>query len=88
MNRVLTYEDIRAIKALKRIREPRNTIGTLERITRRLLLFHREIGHLQETKQIMMRATEQYVLIIRLFRDFHPVIEALEEIWETMDDED
>ena len=35
-----------------------------------------------------MKATEQYVLVIRLFRDFHTVISALEEIWETMDDED
>ena len=88
MNGALTYQDIRAIKALKRIREPRNTVGALERITRRLLLFHREIGHLQESKQIMLRSTEQYVLIIRLFKDFHPVIAALEEIWETMNDED
>ena len=88
MNGALTYQDIRAIKALKRIREPRNTVGVLERITRRLLLFHREIGHLQESKQIMMRSMEQYVLVIRLFRDYPTVIAALEEIWETIDDED
>ena len=88
MNGALSNKDIRAIKDLKRIREPRNTVGALERITRRLLLFHKEIGHLQESKQIMMRATEQYVLVIRLFKYFHPVIVALEEIWETMDDED
>ena len=88
MDGALTYEDIRAIKALKRIREPRNTVGVLERITRILLLFFREIGHLQETKQIMMRATEQYVLVIRLFKDYPTVIATLEEIWETIDDED
>ena len=35
-----------------------------------------------------MRSTEQYVLVIRLYRDYHTVIAALEEIWETMDDED
>ena len=64
MNGALSNEDIRAIKALKRIREPRNTVGALERITRRLLLFHQEIGGLQEAKQIMLRATEQYVLVI------------------------
>ena len=74
MNGALTYQDIRAIKALKRIREPRNTVGALERITRRLLLFHQEIGGLQEAKQIMLRSTEQYVLVIRLFKDFHSVI--------------
>ena len=88
MNGALTYQDIRAIKALKRIREPRNTVGALERITRRLLLFHQSIGGLQEAKQIMLRSTEQYVLVIRLFKDFHPVIAALEEIWEGMNDED
>ena len=88
MNGALTYQDIRAIKALKRVREPRNTVGALERITRRLLLFHHEIGGLQEAKQIMLRATEQYVLVIRLFKDFPPIIAALEEIWEGMNDED
>ena len=36
----------------------------------------------------MMRATEQYILVIRLFRDFPFVIAALEEIWETIDVED
>mgnify|MGYP003522116226 FL=1 len=36
----------------------------------------------------MLRSTEQYVLVIRLFKDFHPVIAALEEIWEGMNDED
>ena len=35
----------------------------------------------------MMRATEQYVLVIRLFKDFPSVISTLEEIWETIDDE-
>ena len=88
MNGALTYQDIRAIKALKRIREPRNTVESLERITRRLLLFHQEIGGLQEAKQIMLRSTEQYVLVIRLFKDFHSVIAALEEIWEEMHEED
>ena len=88
MDGALTYEDIRAIKALKRIREPRNTIGVLERITQRLVLFHKEIVHLQTTKQIMMRAMEQYVLVIRLFKDFPTVVSKLEELWETMDDED
>ena len=51
-------------------------------------MFHQEIGGLQEAKQIMLRSTEQYVLVIRLFKDFHPVIAALEEIWEGMNDED
>ena len=88
MNGALTYENIRAIKALKRTREPRNTVGVLERIAQRLILFHKEIDHLQTTKQIMMRATEQYVLVIRLFKDYPSVILALEEIWETIDDED
>ena len=36
----------------------------------------------------MMRATEQYVLVIRLFKDYPSVIATLEEIWETIDDED
>ena len=36
----------------------------------------------------MMRATEQYVLVIRLFKDYPTVIAALEDIWETIDDED
>ena len=88
MDGALSYNDIRAIKALKRIREPRNTVGILERITRRFLLFHNQIVHLQMTKHIMMRATEQYILVIRLFRDFPVVIDALEEIWETIDVED
>ena len=35
-----------------------------------------------------MKATEQYVLVIRLFKDYPSVISALEEIWETIDDED
>ena len=35
-----------------------------------------------------MRATEQYILVIRLFRDFPFVIAILEEIWETIDVED
>ena len=36
----------------------------------------------------MMRATEQCVLMIRLFKDYPTVIAALEDIWETIDDED
>ena len=74
----MTYQDIRAIKALKRIREPRDTIGVLERITQRLVKFHKEIVHLQTTKQIMMRAIEEYVLVIRLFKDFPFVVSKLE----------
>ena len=88
MNGALTYQDIRAIKALKRIREPRNTIGVLERITQRLILFHKEIVHLQTTKQMMMRATEQYVLVIRLLKDFPSAILTLEEIWENINNDD
>ena len=78
MNGALTYEDIRAIKALKSVREPRDTIGVLERITQRLVKFHKEIVHLQIAKQIMMRAMEQYVLVIRLFKDFPSVVSKLE----------
>ena len=88
MNGALSNEDIRAIKALKRIREPRNTVGALEKITRRLILFHKEIGHLQESKQIMMRAAEQYVLVIRLLKDFPSEILTLEEIWENINNDD
>ena len=36
----------------------------------------------------MMRATEQHILVIRLFKDFPFVIVALEEIQETIDVED
>ena len=88
MNGALSNEDIRAIKALKRIREPRNTVGTLEKITRRFILFHKEIGHLQESKKIMMRVAEQYALVIRLLKDFPSVISTLEEIWETINNDD
>ena len=88
MNGALSNEDIRAIKALKRIREPRNTVGALERITQRLILFHKEIGHLQESRQIMMRAAEQYALVIRLLKYFPLVILTLEEIWENIDNDD
>ena len=70
------------------IREPRITVGVLQRITQRLILFHKEIFHLQTTKQIMMRATEQYVLVIMFFKDFSFVISTLGEIWETIDDDD
>ena len=88
MDGALSYNDIRAIKALKRIREPRNTVGILEKITQRFLLFHNQIAHLQTTKQIMMRATKQYILVIRLFKDFPFVIATLEEIWKPIDVED
>ena len=36
----------------------------------------------------MMRATEEYVLVIRLFKDYPTMITALEDIWETIDEED
>ena len=35
-----------------------------------------------------MGAMEQYVLVIRLFKDFTSIISTLEEIWETIDDND
>ena len=78
MNGASTYHDIRAIKALKMVREPRDTIGVLERITQRLIIFHEEIVHLQIARQIMMSVMEQYVLLIRLFKDFPSVVSKLE----------
>ena len=63
MDGALTYQDIQDIKTLKMIREPRNTVGVLERITQRLILFHKEIVHLHTTKQIMMRGMKQYLKV-------------------------
>ena len=36
----------------------------------------------------MLRAVEQYVLVIRLFKDMPSVVSNLEALWETIDDED